>query len=115
VHPTNYLQSSRTAILIFLLFQLAHSSPDLVANPPGVTGPFADYVRFLPKAFPLPTFYTSEERDLLIGTSLRDALNQKLASLEREFEHVKEATSQIEWCQKYWWDDDEGVVTSDDW
>ena len=80
-----------------------------------MTGPFTDYVTFLPKRISLPTFYTSEERDLLIGTSLKDALNQKLDSLDREFEELKQATSHIEWCQKYWWDEDDGDVTIVDW
>lgn len=96
-----------------MLFQLARNSPDLVANPRGVRGPFADYVAFLPKNIPLPTFYTNEERDLLTGTSLRDAVDQKLVSLDRELEELKEATSHLEWCQKYWWED--GDVTMADW
>lgn len=113
--PTNHIQSPRKAILIFLLFQLARNSPDLAASQRGLTGPFADYVGFLPKRIPLPTFYTKEERDLLTGTSLQDALDQKLDSLEREFDELKEATSHIEWCQKSWWDDEEGNVTLADW
>lgn len=96
-----------------MLFQLARNSPDLVANARGVRGPFADYVAFLPKTIPLPTFYTEEERDLLVGTSLRDALEQKLASLERELEQLKEATNHLEWCHKYWWED--GDVSIADW
>jgi hypothetical protein len=80
-----------------------------------VASPFADYVRLLPKTIPLPTFYTSEQRKLLYGTSLRDALDQKLVSLDREFEELEELTSNIEWCQKHWWDDEDGVVTLDDW
>lgn len=98
-----------------MLFQLARNSPDLAGNQHGVTSPFTDYVAFLPKRIPLPTFYTSDERDLLVGTSLQDALNQKLASLDREFEELKQATSHIEWCQKYWWDEDDGEVTIGDW
>lgn len=109
-------QSPRRAILVFLLFQLARSSPDLTAGTPqGVASPFADYVKFLPKIIPLPTFYTAEERNLLVGTSLRDALDQKLASLDREFEELRLATSHVEWCQKTWWDDEDGIVNLADW
>lgn len=100
---------------MFLLVQLARTCPELAGKSPGVTSPFADYVRLLPKSIPLPTFYTDEQRRLLFGTSLSDALDQKFASLDREFEELKGLTSNIEWCQKHWWDDEEGVVTLDDW
>jgi hypothetical protein len=40
-------------------------------------------------------------------------LDQKLVCLDRELEELKEATSHLEWCQKYWWED--GDVTMADW
>lgn len=52
---------------------------------------------------------------MLQGTSLADALDQKLSSLEKEYEHLQEATSQIPWCQQVWWDEDGGSLTLDDW
>ena len=98
-----------------MLFQLAHSSPDLAENSTGVTSPFADYVKFLPKRIHLPTFYTAGERDLLAGTSLKDALDQKLASFESEFEELREATRHVAWCRKNWWDDEDAVIDMADW
>jgi len=81
----------------------------------GFANPFADYVKFLPKEVPLPTFYTPEEKDLLVGTSLSDALEQKLQSLEREFDSLKAATETIPWCQQAWWDEETGCIGLDDW
>lgn len=91
------------------------SSPDLVHLKIGVQSPFTDYVRALPKEVPLPTFYTEEQREMLIGTSLFDALEQKMASLEREFEQIRQETESIAWCRKAWWDDETGRLTFQNW
>jgi hypothetical protein len=39
----------------------------------------------------------------------------KLNSLLREFENVRTATEKIDWCAKYWWDEDNVLLTFDDW
>jgi hypothetical protein len=72
-------------------------------------------VKFLPPSFPLPTFYTAEEQELLRGTSLEGALAAKFASLEREFEQLRQATEGIAWCQRSWWDEKTGALTIHDW
>ena len=69
----------------------------------------------LPQNVLLPTFYTDEEKDLLFGTSLQDALDQKLRSLEREFDQLQEYTQGVPWCQSYWWDEESGRLTFEDW
>ncbi|RMZ80013.1 hypothetical protein DV738_g3079, partial [Chaetothyriales sp. CBS 135597] len=71
--------------------------------------------QFLPKEIMLPTFYSEQERALLIGTSLEDALEQKLASLEKEFAHLQALTELIPWCQKLWWDSEDGGLQFEDW
>lgn len=111
------MQTARGAILIFLLVQLSHNSPDLQSKyqTVGVSNPWSEYVKFLPPSFPLPTLYKSEEQELLRGTSLADALDAKLASLEREFDNLREATEGIPWCQQIWWDEKTGALTVDDW
>ena len=91
------------------------NSPDCQGQGLGFNNPFADYVKMLPHEIVLPTFYTTEEKELLAGTSLSDALDQKLISLEREFETLKDATTNIAWCQKVWWDDSTGCLRLDDW
>lgn len=63
----------------------------------------------------MPTFYTTEEKELLRGTSLSEALEAKFASLEREFDHLREATEGIPWCQQTWWDESSSALTLDDW
>ncbi|KAJ5351323.1 hypothetical protein N7452_000297 [Penicillium brevicompactum] len=110
-------RTARGAILIFLLIQLSHNSPDLQSHDQivGISNPWSEYVKFLPPSFPLPTFYTSEEQELLRGTSLADALDAKLASLEKEFDNLREATEGIPWCQQIWWDERTGALTIDDW
>jgi len=91
------------------------SSPDLTHLKLGVQSPFTDYFRALPKQIPLPTLYTAQQREMLIGTSLFDALEQKMESLEREFKHVRKVTESIGWCQRAWWDEETGRLTFQDW
>ena len=81
----------------------------------GVSNPFSEYVKFLPRRIALPTFWNESERALVIGTSLEAALSAKLNSLDREFNSLKEKTSSIDWCQHNWWDIDSGTLTFDDW
>ena len=45
-----------------------------------------------------------------MGTSLEAALNSKLNSLDREFCLLEEKTSSIDWCQKCWWDPENGQL-----
>ena len=95
--------------------QIAISSPDFQDGRIGVSNPFTDYVSFLPETFTLPTFWSEEELELLQGTSLADAVDQKTRSLENEFELLRTSTKELSWCAKHWWDDETGRVTMDDW
>ncbi|KAF2502253.1 SET domain-containing protein [Lophium mytilinum] len=106
-------RTARGAILVFLLFQASISCPD-IAESMGVPCPLTEYIKFLPEEL-LPTFWTEDEHELLLGTTLKSAINAKLNSLLREFEEVRTATADIEWCRKYWWDEDDGLITFDDW
>jgi len=72
------------------------------------------YVKFLPDEL-LPTFWTPEERELLVGTTLQPAVEAKLKSLGHEYERLRSATEHIDWCEKYWWDEYYGQLTFDDW
>jgi hypothetical protein len=63
----------------------------------------------------LPTFWTDDEQEYLTGTTLRPAVRAKLNSLLREFELVRTATETIGWCAKHWWDEDDGLLTFEDW
>ena len=40
---------------------------------------------------------------------------QKLASLECEFDTLRQLTQDVVWCQENWWNDDTGRLTSSDW
>ncbi|EKV06264.1 SET domain protein [Penicillium digitatum] len=110
-------RTARGAILIFLIIQISHSSSDLHPKHEtiGISNPWTEYVKFLPPSFPLPTFYTAEEQELLRGTSLAEPLVAKLAFLEREFEQLRQATGGIAWCQRSWWHERTGALTIDDW
>ena len=109
------MQTPRLLILVFLLYQMTMGSPDNEHRTGAKQSPHADYVKFLPKSIPLPTFYTEAERALLSGTSLKDALEQKLTSLEKEFDQLREETSTVPWCRDTWWDEQNGILTMDDW
>ncbi|KAJ5359540.1 uncharacterized protein N7496_011953 [Penicillium cataractarum] len=106
--------TARGSIMIYILFQISHSSPDVPLHI-GVSSPWTDYVKFLPSSFSLPTFYSSEELELLRGTSLEIAVGEKAASLEREFEHFRHSTEGINWCQVCWWNKESKMLSMDDW
>jgi hypothetical protein len=63
----------------------------------------------------LPTFWLDTEKGLLTGTSLQPAVEAKLKSLHKEYENFQSATEQIPWCQKHWWDEEDGLLSFDDW
>ncbi|KAE8391022.1 hypothetical protein ETB97_001587 [Aspergillus alliaceus] len=110
-------RTARGAILIFLILQITYSSPDFVDEHRriGLSNPWTEYIQYLPSSIALPTFYTAEERELLRGTSLKLAVDAKIASLEQEFEYLQQSTEHISWCQRHWWDGDTGKFTIDDW
>ena len=72
------------------------------------------YIKFLPDEL-LPSTWNEEECDLLRGTTLHSAVLAKNAKLSREYESFRAATMKIDWCAKYWWDEEEGQLTFDDW
>ncbi|KAF2822034.1 SET domain-containing protein [Ophiobolus disseminans] len=105
-------RTTRGAVLTFLLMQATICCPDI--KDIGLLNPLTEYVKFLPDEL-LPTFWSEEEQELLEGTTLRPAIRAKLNSLLREFETVRSATESIDWCAKYWWDEDHGMVNFEDW
>jgi hypothetical protein len=112
------MQTARGAILIFLLLHITYTASRTIESPRkqiGVSNPWSEYIKFLPERILLPTFYTDEERGLLYGTSLREAVDTKLVSLEREFEHLRNSTQSIPWCLQEWWEIETGALTFDDW
>jgi hypothetical protein len=90
------------------------SQDDLTAHI-GVSNPWSEYIKFLPESFSLPIFYSPEELDLLEGTSLKAAVDAKLNSLGREFEHLRATTTGIRWCDRSWWNEASGRLTFADW
>ncbi|KZM22075.1 hypothetical protein ST47_g6769 [Ascochyta rabiei] len=105
-------RTARGAVLLFLLMQATICCPDI--KDVGVLSPLTEYIKYLPDEL-LPTFWTEEEQELLTGTTLQPAVRAKLNSLLREFETVRTATESIGWCAKYWWNEDNGMVTFEDW
>ena len=80
----------------------------------GTSTPWTEYVKLMPADIPLPTFWNESERNLLVGTSLKAALDAKLKSLDREFSNLRDATQSIGWC-RYWWDEESGILSFEDW
>ena len=87
--------------MVFLLYQMTIASPGQEVG--GVQNPFTDYVKFLPKDIPLPTFLSDEEKEVLTGTSLQDALEHKIEVLERELEMLRRRTKHLGWARRTWW------------
>jgi hypothetical protein len=108
-------QTARGAILIFLIMQLTHSSKEFLGQPKiGVSHPWAEYIKYMPSSVLLPTLYDHEEVELLQGTSLRLAVEAKKDYLEKEFEHLRQSTENIPWCEERWWGES-GKLDIDDW
>ncbi|KAJ4305825.1 hypothetical protein N0V90_001357 [Kalmusia sp. IMI 367209] len=105
-------RTTRGAILTFLLLQASICCPDI--KDVGIHSPLTDYIKYLPDEL-LPTFWTEEEHELLEGTTLRSAVRAKMNSLLREFETFRTSTENINWCAKYWWDEEDGLLAFDDW
>ena len=103
--------------MIFLLVQITYASPDFAdkRHRIGVSNPWTEYIKFLPQSVVLPTTYNDEEKELLRGTSLKTAVDAKDAALEREFDHLRQCTESVPWCQEYWWDEETGKLVIDDW
>lgn len=80
-----------------------------------MTNPWSEYIKFLPNETLLPTLWTEEELVLLYGTSLKEAIDHKLAALESEFARLRDATLSIPWCAREWWDEETGQLTLNDW
>ena len=95
-----------------MLLQATICCPDVKGV--GVLNPLTEYIKFLPDEL-LPTFWTEEEREILEGTTLKPAIRAKCNSLLREYEMMRTATESIDWCAKYWWDEENGMLTLDDW
>lgn len=56
--------------MLFLIMQ----STLAAGHDVGVRSPWTEYVRLLPETVPLPTMWTAEQREYLIGTSLEVCL-----------------------------------------
>ncbi|KAI8953195.1 hypothetical protein F4801DRAFT_588376 [Xylaria longipes] len=87
-------QSVRGDILLFLLTQLVMSSPDYNGGQ-GAGTAWTQYFKLLPTQVPVPTLWSESELSLLKGTSLEPAVSAKLGALEREFNRVREMTSDL--------------------
>lgn len=105
--------------MIFLLLHFTYSNHEVdekkAGEKIGVKHPWSEYIKFLPASIYLPTFYNEEERGLLRGTSLESAVDAKVRSLEKEYDLLRESTSEIPWCQRDWWDEETGCISFDDW
>lgn len=56
----------------------------------------SSYVKTIP-CERLPTFWTMEERQLLVGTTLAPAITSKLKSLQREYDLLRTSASTTRW------------------
>ncbi|KAL8294913.1 hypothetical protein RB597_008340 [Gaeumannomyces tritici] len=104
-------QSSRGDILLFLLAQLVLVWKS--EKNQGLSNPWTQYIKYLPRAVPLPTLWSDAERLLLNGTSLETAVQAKLLALEREFDDLKEKSSALATWNEILWEN--GPVKLRDW
>ncbi|RDW62847.1 hypothetical protein BP5796_11149 [Coleophoma crateriformis] len=102
----------RDHAMLFLLMQMTISNLEHKQNV-GLSGPWTEYVKLLPGDIPVPTMWSEEERYMLKGTSLEVAVSAKMEALQKEFDHLREKTEQIGWCQKCWWEN--GNLRLSDW
>lgn len=105
-------QTARGAILIFLLMQITHSSPDM-RDTIGMATPFSEYVKFVADERGLPTFWTEQQLEFLWGTSEQQHATAKLRSIEKEYQEFCEASKDVPWKDQWWGED--GCLSIDDW
>lgn len=63
-------ESTRGDILLYLLTHLILSKRNSSVSKGCASTPWTEYIKFLPRSISVPTMWTSEERELLQGTSL---------------------------------------------
>ncbi|KLU83825.1 SET domain-containing protein 8 [Magnaporthiopsis poae ATCC 64411] len=97
-------QSLRGDVLLFLLAQLILVWKS--EKNTGLSNPWTQYIKYLPRTVPLPTMWTDAERLLLNGTSLETAVQAKLLALEREFDELKEKSSALATWNEVLWEDE---------
>ncbi|KAI9786696.1 MAG: hypothetical protein M1816_007837 [Peltula sp. TS41687] len=99
--------TTRSVVLLYLIVHLTGL---------GVSGPWTQYLRSLSSPR-LPTTWTEEQQEWLMGTSLEAALKAKNARLAREYDYLRTATESIPWCRTHWWTetDSSSQLTYDDW
>ncbi|KFZ08189.1 hypothetical protein V502_09499 [Pseudogymnoascus sp. VKM F-4520 (FW-2644)] len=95
--------SLRGDVMLFLLMQVTRASSDPSIKF-SVSGPWTEYVKMLPEYISLPTAWHDDQIKLLNGTSLEKAVAAKVAALIREFETLRENTTEIPWCHNAWWE-----------
>ena len=115
-----FTQTTRGTILIFLLMQIAHTSPDLLESgserlPIGKPGPFAEYVQYIQTETSLPTFWSGEDTDHFWGTSLERHHAAKMRSLATEFEQFKASCKDLHWAEIWLGGEERGCLTFQDW
>ncbi|KAI1154591.1 hypothetical protein F4825DRAFT_162567 [Nemania diffusa] len=88
-------QSLRGDVLLFLLTQLVLSSSDYNGGLGAATA-WTQYFKLLPTQIPVPTMWSESELSLLRGTSLEPAVSAKLVALEREFNRIRDATTDLQ-------------------
>ncbi|CAG7560561.1 unnamed protein product [Fusarium equiseti] len=106
-------QSTRGDILIYLLAHLSLSKRDASSPKGPASTPWTEYLKFLPRDVPVPTMWSEVERALLQGTSLEAALEAKLSSLIKEFDELKEKSSELAFWNSLFWE--KNTVTIQDW
>ncbi|KAI6372200.1 hypothetical protein MCOR07_007767 [Pyricularia oryzae] len=86
-------QSPRQDVILFLMAQIIHIWASDEGG--GVSNPWTQYIKYLPRTVPLPTLWNEDERQLLRGTSLEAAVHSKLRALENEFDNLLEKAAEI--------------------
>ncbi|KAI0434360.1 hypothetical protein F5Y09DRAFT_268470 [Xylaria sp. FL1042] len=105
-------QSLRGDILLFLLTQLVLSSPDY-AGGQGAGTAWTEYFKLLPTTVSVPTLWSEPELSLLRGTSLESAVSAKLVALTKEFNRIRDTTTDlVRWSKLIGTDE---TITLRDW
>ncbi|ATY66230.1 SET domain [Cordyceps militaris] len=105
-------KSTRLDIMIYLLVHIVSGKHPGDKNRRCVPTPWSEYIKFLPKAIPVPTLWSEPHRLLLRGTSLEDALEAKVATLQSEFDKLRDTSTTIPFWNQLLWEVD-GATLSD--
>ncbi|KAJ2970258.1 hypothetical protein NQ176_g8274 [Zarea fungicola] len=105
-------KSTRLDIMLYLLVQMVSGKHAREASTACVPTSWSEYIKFLPQTIPVPTLWSESHKLLLQGTTLEEALEAKMTTLNSEFARLRDNSSDLPFWYSLLWERN-GAVLSD--